>query len=118
MSKYTALFRIHTPEYFTSLAEGIARGPFDKQGLRSDFFPVSGACRIPFVCLGCYGNEADTWLRSEGAFWSMRQSLLTVQWESPSMGNAVQGDNYGGNFVLFSKLIFKAIPEAHLLLLV
>lgn len=34
------------------------------------------------------------------------------------MGNAVQGDNYGGNFVLFSKLIFKAIPEAHLLLLV
>ena len=34
------------------------------------------------------------------------------------MGNVVQGDNYGGNSVLFSKLIFKAIPEAHLLLLV
>ena len=44
------------PEYFTSLAAGIARGPFDSEDLRCDV-PVSAVLRILFVCPGCYGNE-------------------------------------------------------------
>lgn len=68
------------PEYFTSLAAGIAGGPFDRQDLRSDF-PVCGVLRIPFVCLGCYGNEGThgSGVKSEGMSWSMRQSLLTFE---------------------------------------
>ena len=68
------------PEYFTSLAAGIAGGPFDRPDLRSDF-PVSTARRIPFACLGCYSNEGThgSGVESEGTLWSMRQSLLTFE---------------------------------------
>lgn len=68
------------PEYFTSLAAGIAGGPFDKQDLRSDF-PVSSVHRIPFVCLGCSSNEGThgSGVKIEGISWSMRQSLLTFE---------------------------------------
>lgn len=61
------------------------------------------------------------WLGSQkrGAGLSRRGKVdAHLEWESPSTGNVVQGDNHGGNFALFSKLIFKATPEANLLLLV
>ena len=81
--------------------------------------PVSGVHRIRFICYRNGGGGGhDSGVGSEPESSSARQSLLMSDWESPSMGNAVQGDNYGGDFVLFSKLIFKATPEAHLLLLV
>lgn len=44
--KYTALFWIHTPEYFTSLAAGIAAGPFDGQDVRSDFSAACAGSRL------------------------------------------------------------------------
>lgn len=67
MSKYAALFQIQMAEYFTSLAAGIAGGPFDRQDLHSEF-PVSSVLRIPFVCLGCYSNEGahGSRVKSEG----------------------------------------------------
>lgn len=107
MSKYTALLQIHTPEYFTSLAVGIARGaplfwqagswfPFPGQWIRGIRVRISGA-------MTRFLGERRVQFYSH---W---------EWESPLMGSAVQGDDYGGNSMLFSKLIFKASPKARLL---
>lgn len=56
------------PEYFTSLAAGIAGGPFDRQDPRR-----RGSCqrraRDPVLSvLGCYGNEGTrgSEVKSEG----------------------------------------------------
>lgn len=45
MSKYTALLQIQMPEYFTSLAAGIAGGPFDRRDSGLDV-PVGGVQTI------------------------------------------------------------------------
>lgn len=64
------------------------------------------------VMKGTHGGGGGVERESEGTL------LVKVysHWNENHL-RRVQGDNYGGNFVLFSKLIFKAIPEAHLLLL-